>query len=69
MIGLFETECIRTTVFNPGLHRTVSGVEYATAGWVGWYNNRRLFSSLDHLTPVESEQAHDATLNREPQPI
>lgn len=41
---------------------------YATAGWVDWYNNRRLHSSLDYLTPNEFEQVHYAALNREPQP-
>jgi putative transposase len=68
VIGLYKTECIRTTVFHPGPYRTLADVEYATAGWVDWYNNRRLHSSLDYLTPVEFEQAHHAALNREPQP-
>jgi putative transposase len=68
VIGLFKTECIRTTVFQAGPYRTVSDAEYATAGWVDWYNNRRLHSSLGYLTPTEFEQAHYATLNREPQP-
>jgi putative transposase len=69
VIGLFKTECIRTTVFHAGPYRTISDVEYATAGWVDWYNNRRLHSSLDYLTPVEYETAHYATLNREPHPV
>lgn len=69
VIGLYKTECIRTTVFHPGAYRTLSDVEYATAGWVDWYNNRRLHSSLDYQTPVEFEQAHYAALTREPQPV
>jgi putative transposase len=69
VIGLYKTECIRTTVFHAGAYRTISDVEYATARWVDWYNNRRLHSTLDYLTPVEYEQAHYATLNREPQPV
>lgn len=69
VIGLYKTECIRTTVFQPGPYRTISDVEYATAGWVDWYNQRRLHSSLGYLTPAEYEQAHYATLNREPQPV
>ena len=69
VIGLFKTECIRTTVFHPGPYRTIAEVEYATAGWVDWYNTRRLHSSLEMMTPVEFEQAHYATLNREPQPV
>lgn len=44
-------------------------VKYATARWVDWYNNRRLHGSLDHWTPAESEAAHYATRNREPQPV
>lgn len=68
LIGLYKTECIRTTVFHPGPYRTLADVEYATAGWVDWYNNQRLHSTLDYATPVEFEQAHYATLNREPQP-
>src|SRR5829696_3467317 len=69
VIGLFKTECIRTTVFHAGPYRTVGDVEYATAGWVDWYNNRRLHSTLDYLTPVEYEQAHHATLTRELHPV
>lgn len=68
MIGLFKTECIHTTVFHPGPYRTLSDVEYATAGWVDRYNNRRLHGSLEMMTPLEFEQAHYPTLNREPQP-
>ena len=68
VIGLYKTECLRTTVFHAGAYRGPAHVEWATAGWVDWYNNRRLHSSLDYLTPHEFEQAHYATLTREPQP-
>ncbi|MFP5576922.1 MAG: IS3 family transposase [Acidimicrobiia bacterium] len=68
VIGLYKTECIRTTVFHAGPYRTIGDVEYATAGWVDWYNDRR-HSTLDYLTPAEYEQAHYATLNREPHPV
>jgi transposase InsO family protein len=60
---------IRTTVFHDGPFKTIADIEYATAGWVDWYNNRRLHSSLGHLTPAEYEVAHYATLTREPQPV
>lgn len=66
--GLYKAECIRTTVFHDGPYRTLSDVEFATAGWVDWYNTRRLHSSLGYVPPAEFEHAHYATLNREPQP-
>ena len=69
VIDRFKTECIRTIVFHPGPYRTLGDVEYPTAGWVDWYNNRRLHGTLGMLTPVEFEQAHYAALNREPQPV
>jgi putative transposase len=66
--GLYKAECIRTTVFHDGPYRTIADVEYATAGWVDWYNERRLHSSLGMVPPAEYEQAHYAALNPEPQP-
>ena len=66
--GLYKAECIRTTVFHDGPYKTIADVEYATAGWVDWYNNRRLHSTLEMSTPIEYEQAHYAALNREPHP-
>ena len=66
--GLYKAECIRTTVFHDGPYKTIAGVEFATAGWVDWYNTRRLHSSLGYVSPAEFEQAHYATLTREPQP-
>lgn len=66
--GLYKAECIRTTVFHDGPYRTIGDVEFATAGWVDWYNTRRLHSSLGYVPPAEFEQAHYATLTREPQP-
>lgn len=67
--GLYKTECIRTTVFHAGPFRNITDVEWATAGWVDWYNTRRLHSSLYYLTPSEFETAHYEALNREPQPV
>ena len=66
--GLYKAECIRTTIFHDGPYKTIADIEYATAGWVDWYNNRRLHSSLGMIPPVEHEQAHYAALNREPHP-
>lgn len=36
VIGLFKTECIRTTVLPVGPYRSLADVEYATSGWVDW---------------------------------
>ena len=67
--GLYKAECIRTTVFHDGPYKTIADVEYATAGWVDWYNNRRLHCDPGQRPPVEYEQAHYAALNREPHPV
>jgi putative transposase len=69
VIGLFKTECIRTTVFHAGPYKTVSDVEYATAGWVDWWNNRRLHGTLRMITPNEAEQVHYAVLIPQEQPV
>jgi transposase InsO family protein len=61
--GLFKTECIRTTVFHPGAYKTIADVEFATAGWVDWYNNRRLHSGLGTVSPAEFEHHHYAAHN------
>ncbi len=66
--GLYKTESIRTTVFHRGPYRTIGDVEYATAGWVDWYNNRRLHSSIGMIPPAEFEDRYYAALNPEPQP-
>lgn len=69
IIGLYKTECIRTTVFHPTAFKTLADIEYATAGWVEWYNNRRLHSTLGMVSPVEYEQAHYRALDREHEPV
>ena len=56
--GLYKTECIRTTIFHSGPYRTISDVEFATAGWVDWYNNSRLHSSIGQIPPTEFETLH-----------
>ncbi len=68
IIGLFKTECIATNLFHPGPYKTLADVEYATAGWVDWYNHRRLHGTLGMLTPTEYEQAHYAAGKPQQQP-
>ncbi|GAA3076507.1 hypothetical protein GCM10010467_02930 [Actinocorallia glomerata] len=66
IIGLFKTEAIRTDVFHEGPFRKLADVEFATAGWVDWWNHQRLHSSIGDLTPIEYEQLHYAALEAEP---
>ncbi|MBS3823146.1 MAG: IS3 family transposase [Wenzhouxiangellaceae bacterium] len=54
IIGLYKTEVIHRR----GPWRTLSDVEYATLEWVGWFNNRRLLSSIGYVPPVEFEHAY-----------
>lgn len=68
VIGLYKTECIRTTVFHAEPYRTLAEVEYATAGWVDWYNHRRHHGSLGMVSPDEFEAAYYAALKQEPLP-
>jgi putative transposase len=67
--GLYKAECFRATVFHDGPYKTIADVEYATAGWVDWYNQRSLHATLGNIPPVEYEPAHYAALNREPHPV
>ncbi|SJN09807.1 Mobile element protein [Leucobacter sp. 7(1)] len=63
--GLYKAECVRTTIFHDGPFKTIADVEYATAGWVDWYNHRRLHGSLGMSSPVEYEAAYYKSLTRE----
>ena len=56
--GLYKTELIRRR----GPWRTVDDVELATLGWVHWFNNSRLHSSLGDIPPAEFEAAYYAQL-------
>ena len=66
--GLYKADCIRTTVFHTGPYKTITDVEYATTGWVDWYNYRRLQGSLGMVSPDEYEADYYAALDREPHP-
>ena len=65
--GLYKTECIGTTIFHDGAYKDLVDVEYATAGWVEWYNNRRLHSAIEMLSPIAFENAYYAGLTLEEQ--
>lgn len=69
IIGLFKTECIGTDIFHHRPFKTLADIEYATAGRVDWWNNRRLHGTLGMLTPAESEHAHYAALTNVEQPV
>ena len=69
IIGLYKTEAIATGVFHQGPLKTLVDVEYATAGWVDWWNHRRLHSSIGQIPPAEHEHDYYAALNREPHPV
>ena len=55
-------------MFHDGPYKTISDVESATAGWVDWYNHRRLHDSLGMVSPHEYETDYYAALTGEPQP-
>lgn len=62
IIGLFKTECIDSGLFHQGPFKTLADIEYATASWGDWWNNRRLHGVLGMITPIEAEQAHYAAI-------
>lgn len=66
VIGLYKTECIGTTIFHTGPYRIIGDVEYATAGWVQWWNHHRLHSTIGYIPPAEHEQAHYAAHQPDP---
>lgn len=68
MNGPFKAKRICTTTFPAGPYRTLANAEYATGGWVDWYDNRRLHMTLRVLTPIGFETLHCEALTREPEP-
>jgi putative transposase len=53
IIGLYKAELIH----HRGPWHSLTQVETATAWWVGWFNNRRLYRALGDIPPAEYEQA------------
>lgn len=69
-IGLFKNEAIRDgSPFRTGPLRTIDDVEWVTAGWIDWYNNRRLHSTLGDIPPEEYEAAYYADLTTPTHPV
>jgi putative transposase len=61
VIGLYKNEAVAAgSPFRDGPLRTLADVETVTMEYVDWYNNHRLHSRLDNLTPEEYEQAYYA---------
>ncbi len=61
-IGLYKTECVR----HEGPWRGADDLELATLNWVWWFNNTRIHSALDYVTPIEHESAYDGHNNVQP---
>jgi putative transposase len=54
LIGLHKTECVR----REGPRRTVEALALATPGWVHWFNQSRLHSSINYVPPTEWQVAY-----------
>ncbi len=54
-VDSFKTELIADRVW-----RTRDHLEFQIARWIGWYNQRRLHSSLGDIPPVEFEAVRAA---------
>ena len=54
IIGLYKAEEIRAN----GPWRSIEDVEFATASWVEWFNNRRLLEPIGDIPPVEYEEMY-----------
>ena len=54
IIGLDKTEEIR----HKGPWKSIDAVEYATADWVEWFNNRRILTPIGDIPPAEFESMY-----------
>ena len=59
--GLYKAEVIHRR----GPWRSMEAVEYATLGWVDWFNNRRLLEPIGNIPPAEAEAAYYASLQEQ----
>ena len=53
-IGLYKAEMIRPR----GPWRGLEAVDFATLGWVDWFNNRRILEPIGNRPPAEAEAAY-----------
>ena len=58
-VDSFKTELIADRVW-----QTRDQLDLAIARWIGWYNSRRLHSSLGDIPPVEFEALHEVPTQR-----
>ena len=58
-VDSFKTELIADRVW-----QTRDQLEFALARWIGWYNQRRLHSSLGDIPPAEFEALHELPTSR-----
>lgn len=65
VIGLSKTECTK----REGPWRGADDLELATLGWVHWFNEHRLHSSIGHVPPIEYEQAYYRQINSSEQTL
>lgn len=66
-IGLYKNEAVAAgSPFRTGPLRTLGDVETLTMNYIHWYNESRLHSQLQHLTPEEYERAHYAQTTGSP---
>lgn len=54
VVGLYKTECVKIH----GPFRTSDDIELATLSWVHWFNENRLHSSINYVTPIEKENQY-----------
>lgn len=57
--GLYKAEVIHRR----GPWRSFEAVEYATIGWVDWFNNRRLIEPIGNIPPAEAEERYYVMLD------
>lgn len=62
IIGLYKAELIH----HRGPWRNIDAVEYATLGWVDWFNNCRLLEPIGNVPPAEFEATYHQSTGQLP---